>query len=112
MGRIWLVRHAQVAVRGVCYGQSDVPTKLGVRSAVRRIVSALSKNGVRRCDEVWSSPWTRTRSVADALGARWDVPVQVDPRISELSFGEWEGRTYDALQSTDAGRFEAWMNAF
>jgi alpha-ribazole phosphatase len=110
---LWWVRHAPVVVRGVCYGQSDVATTLDARGAADVVEREL--DGVRPAPALeclWTSPWERTRRVADEVGARRGLPVRVDARLSELSFGEWEGRTYAELEANDGARYAAWMAAW
>lgn len=109
MGTIWLVRHAPVTVRGICYGQRDVPTIRTAIEAATIISAAWDLAGAPLCDELWSSPWQRTRSVAHALASRWGVPCRVDERLSELAFGDWEGRQFTEIENTDPARLSRWM---
>lgn len=108
----WLVRHAPVAVHGVCYGQSDVPTVVDAIEAAETVAGEWARTGRVACVEVWSSPWQRTRSVANVLAERWRVPHRIDARLSELHFGVWEGRHYADIERDDAARFGDWMRAY
>lgn len=112
MAGIWLVRHAPVTVSGVCYGQSDVPTVLDAGAATDAVMRDWRRLDRPRCDEVWCSPWVRTRLVAQELAQRWNVPCRADPRLSELGFGEWEGRRYADIERDDGERFSRWMKAY
>lgn len=112
MGRIWLVRHAPVSVSGVCYGQSDVPTALDAQAAADRIADYWRGTENPHWDELWCSPWARTRSVAEELARRWSIPCFADTRLSELCFGEWEGRAYADIERDDGERFSQWMRAY
>jgi len=104
MREIWLVRHAPVAVKGLCYGQSDVPCDPGPAEAAAHVAAR-----VPPFPEVWASPWARARDVAQHLAERWGAPLRVDARLSEMSFGEWEGRPFSELEQADPQRFAAWM---
>lgn len=107
MPEIWLARHAQPASSGVCYGQSEVPVVLGAAHAARELRERLPS-----CPqlELWSSPWARCREVAEELGRLLRTDVNVDARLSELSFGAWEGRSYAELERD--GAFQAWMQNY
>jgi broad specificity phosphatase PhoE len=35
---------------------------------------------------------------------------RLDARLRELSFGEWEGRTWDEIHASDAARLDAWAS--
>jgi len=109
---IWLARHAPVAVQGVCYGQHDVPVAIEAEQAAERVISRWEALGHGGVPELWSSPWVRTRNVAEVLSRRWGAELHVDARLSELSFGEWEGRRFDDLEREDGPRFARWMCAF
>ena len=103
---LYVVRHPPTTAPGICYGQSDVPVAVAPAAAARTIETQLA--GVVPA-AIACSPWARTRVVAELLGQTWNVPVFVDARLSELAFGEWEGRAYADLERDDAVRFSAWM---
>jgi alpha-ribazole phosphatase len=101
-----VARHAPVDADGICYGQSDVPTRMDAREASALLLEQLARDSAR-VSRVWTSPWRRTRGPSTLVAAALRVPLAVDPRLSELAFGEWEGRAYADLEG-DA-RFAAWM---
>jgi probable phosphoglycerate mutase len=87
---LWLVRHGQTTANaaGLLSGWLDVPlTELGEAQA-RHAAGLLAG---QTFDGVWSSDLRR--AVATARIA-WGEPV-TDPRLRELSFGEFEGRHWD-----------------
>lgn len=53
-------------------------------------------------DRIISSPLTRCSDFARELATRHALPLAMDPRLMELGFGEWEGRTAAELMRTDA----------
>jgi alpha-ribazole phosphatase len=107
MPEVWLARHAKPAMSGVCYGQSDVPVVLDAAQAARELRQQLAPGPDL---ELWSSPWARCREVAEELGRFLQMNVNVDARLSELSFGAWEGRSYVELERDTA--FEVWMQNY
>ena len=57
-----------------------------------------------------SSPLQRCAHFADELGGRLDLPVQREPGLQELHFGDWEGRSAAQIMEDQAdalGRFWA-----
>jgi len=106
MMEVWLVRHAPVAASGICYGQSDIPCTLDPAEAATRIAAAAPV----RFSELWASPWARTRDVAEQLAARWRISLRIDPRLSELSMGAFEGRPFTQLKCEPA--FREWMRSW
>ncbi|MBF0340595.1 MAG: alpha-ribazole phosphatase family protein [Magnetococcales bacterium] len=62
-------------------------------------------------DLILSSPLRRCAAFAQALGERDKMPVRVDPRLREMSFGSWEGRTSAEILATDGDRLTRfWKN--
>ena len=112
MGEVWLVRHAPTALSGVCYGQSDVPVTLEPIDAARAITQRWQELRAGEAPELWTSPWARTQPVAEEMARLWRTRCHVDARLSELSFGLWEGRAYVELERTDSVRFQHWMHSY
>jgi alpha-ribazole phosphatase len=112
LGVLWLVRHAPTARSGVCYGQSDVPVTLEPAAAASVIAERWEKLNPRLVPELWSSPWARTRPVAEHLAERWQTTCRVDARLSELDFGRWESREYAEIERSEPARFRAWLAAY
>jgi alpha-ribazole phosphatase len=105
---IWFVRHAPSAVHGVCYGQHDIPVTLEPSVAAARVAEAW--RGPE--PELWSSPWARCRLVAEELARLWQLPLRLEPRLSEISFGVWEGQAFAALERDHAAPFQHWMQNY
>jgi alpha-ribazole phosphatase len=109
---LYLVRHAPVVASGVCYGQCDVPVALDPEDAAQMVIDRWESLGHAGAPELWSSPWARTRELAEVLARRWDTELFIDARLSELAFGEWEGRRFTDIELCDRDRFEDWMREF
>ena len=102
-GAPWLalVRHPPVVSGGRCYGRTDLLPDPAEAVALAERLRPLA--GL-----VWTSPARRCRDVAAALG-----PHQVDDRLAELDFGEWEGRLWDGVPrpALDAWVLDPWRFA-
>ena len=88
-----LLRHAETdwsAARRL-QGRTDIPLNDAGRRAVsgRRIPSAC------HAMQVVSSPLLRCTQTAQCLGL---APVSLEPRLTEMSWGDWEGRTLAVLR--------------
>jgi broad specificity phosphatase PhoE len=88
-----LMRHADTAwsVAGRIQGRTDVPILGG---AARRLPERC--RGMR----VVASPLRRCTETAALLG----LPYETDPRLMEMHWGEWEGRTLAQLREHPAMR--------
>ena len=100
-----LLRHG-LPVGGHRYrGQTDDP--LSERGWVQMWSAVGDERPWRR---VVTSPLSRCRDFAYALGERHGLPVYEDVRLKEVGFGVWEGHTALELDAADPGavaRFHA-----
>ena len=94
--QVFLIRHPRPIIgRGICYGRLDVdcedphPIALGLRPQIPADTPVIS------------SPLRRARVLAQAL----DPCASIDERLSEIDFGEWEGRPWDDI---DRAALDAW----
>ncbi|GAA0442242.1 bifunctional RNase H/acid phosphatase [Acrocarpospora corrugata] len=62
-----------------------------------------------RIDAIVSSPLTRARQTAEAVGARVGLPVRVDKGLREADFGTWEGMTFAEIQERWPDDLAAWL---
>ncbi|GIZ11663.1 alpha-ribazole phosphatase family protein [Pseudomonas sp. NCCP-436] len=106
---LYLIRHTRVGCApGLCYGQLDVPLAKSFAEEAHAVRESLAVRFPAGLPPVWSSPSQRCRALADALL----VPYRVDPRLMELNFGLWEGRTWAELDSPQARHWaDHWQSA-
>jgi len=103
--RLWLVRHARPLVAaGVCYGRLDVAADPGATLQTAEALARDLPQGVR----VHCSPLQRCTALARALQAlRPDTLHGIEPRITELDFGAWEGQPWSRIARSE---IDAWAN--
>jgi broad specificity phosphatase PhoE len=87
---------------------------ISINEAGRRQAEALAGRlrGVP-FQRVVTSPLFRARETAEIVVARTPladgVAIEVDPRLKEMDYGAWEGRTYEDLETNDAEARAAWV---
>ena len=88
--QLYLIRHPtpQVAA-GTCYGRTD----LALAEHVAEVASLIAAQLPPRID-TYSSPLQRCRLLAEAL----HPAPQIDPRLQEMDFGDWEMTPWDRIQ--------------
>jgi alpha-ribazole phosphatase len=87
-----LIRHGEPVGGRKYRGQTDDPLSETGWAQMRRATGEHCPWQV-----VISSPLLRCSDFARELTARHGLPLVLDPRLVELGFGSWEGRTSDEL---------------
>ncbi|MBW3655640.1 MAG: histidine phosphatase family protein [Gemmatimonadetes bacterium] len=107
MLRLTLVRHGSTALNEQrrYQGAMDAPLSERGREEARRLGGRLRRE---RFDAVVSSDLVRCTGTAALACAQGAVP---DPRLREMDFGRWDGRTYDECLAADGERFRRWIDA-
>lgn len=97
MPRLAVIRHAETewsAARRL-QGRSDLPLTAAGRDAVARWRLPPPVDGFARV----SSPLLRCRQTAERL--RPERPFTIEPRLIEMDFGTWEGRTLAEIRAAE-----------
>ncbi|TMP38630.1 histidine phosphatase family protein [Pseudoalteromonas rubra] len=95
---LYFIRHGEPLETGRLLGRTDMPaSELGNEQVYAQL---------QACDavtQVMSSPLQRCQTVARAFCESAGLSLQIDPRLSEMDFGDWDGQSYEALwQSTQS----------
>ena len=83
-----LIRHGEPVGGSKYRGQTDDPLSEKGWAQMRAALV-----GHQPWEVVVTSPLVRCRAFAEELAARLALPLEVDARLMEIGFGEWEGRT-------------------
>ena len=112
MPRIYLLRHGETVwnTEQRLQGQLDSPlTETGQRQAEghgEKLRSLLPGDSFR----LVSSPLGRTVATAKIVAAKIGIKpehIELEDRLKEVSFGNWEGKTRSEVMKTDLSRFES-----
>ena len=103
---LYLIRHGQTVWNssGRYQGRTDVAlSEKGIAQAEK------TKERFRpvSLDGVISSPLKRAAHTAKGIAQTHGLPLETDARLEELSFGDWEGKTYDEIEKIWPGMIEA-----
>jgi alpha-ribazole phosphatase len=98
--RFWMIRHAIVEenARRLIYGTMDVELCPHSLEAQRPMYAALARRLPRPA--VWlASPLSRTQRTAEAIfrAGYLEQELTIEPGLSELEFGAWQGLAHAAL---------------
>ncbi len=110
--RVILLRHGRTTWNATArfQGQTDVPLDdVGVGQA-QRTAEALYQQLVGTDVTILSSDLSRAAQTARALATKLHVEVGLDPRLREVSAGDWEGLTRDEIVQQWADDYAAWRH--
>lgn len=85
----------------IAYGALDVPVADKVVAAYGEKITNLG------FERIITSPLVRAQALATMLAAQWQVPLQVDDRLREISLGTWEGRRFADIATEEGDAYRA-----
>ncbi|MEL7109493.1 MAG: alpha-ribazole phosphatase [Pseudomonadota bacterium] len=100
-----LLRHTTPLVaEGTCYGRTDLPLTETFEQEAEQVIAELPKIA-----KIVSSPLQRCRRLADAVGQARGLAVTIEPNVTEMDFGTWEGRLWSDIPRQD---IDQWAGDF
>ena len=93
--QITLVRHTAVSPEWqvVCYGNTDIPLADTFAEEAPRVAAQID---LSLYDRILSSPLSRALKLAQYCVPQ-DTNIEVDDRLKEMNFGDWEGKHWDSI---------------
>ncbi|MEM6784181.1 MAG: histidine phosphatase family protein [Bacteroidota bacterium] len=105
MKTLHLLRHLPAAnAERRAIGHTDLP--LADPTAPDRLANAWPHEPPTR---LVASPLLRASHTARALSTTWNLEIEHEPRLREMDFGAWDGRSWDEIEQDDAASLHAWM---
>ncbi len=110
MPKIYLQRHTKPDIESqICYGVSDIP--LCEEYTSEHLPRVLDRLRNLHVEQLYTSPLKRCFILACDIKREMNIPnIEVDNRLKELNFGEWEMMHWDDIYMSDEGK--AWFDNF
>ena len=101
---IYLVRHGETAANRarLALGRADPPLTERGNEQADALARALADSGV---EKIFSSPLLRARETAAAIAGALHRDVDVDDRLVEMDYGEWDERSFSEFPPEDLARW-------
>ncbi len=99
-----LIRHGISENHRALLGSSDPPLSPEGRRQVESLADELADTGI---EAIVSSRLRRATETARILGRRQGLPPETDPRLNEISYGEWDGLTWAEIERRDSAAARA-----
>ncbi len=102
---LYFVRHGETVWNhsGRYQGMTDVPLSETGRQQAAKTVDFFQDIPL---DGVYSSDLSRAADTARGIAESHQLPLHQDRRLRELSFGDWEGLTYEEIEARWPGSIE------
>ena len=94
--RFTLMRHGSVAGRPALYGHTNVVLSDKGLSDMHKAAELVDLDD--NIDKIISSPMLRCATFAERYSEMYNIKNQLDPRITEMDFGRWDGLPFDRLK--------------
>jgi len=99
-----LLRHGALT-GGIKYrGQTDDPLTIQGRTDMDLVWQKLAAEA----DMIITSPLSRCAEPATAWAKQARIPCIIEPRIAEMHYGAWEGKTSETIKTEFPGMLEQW----
>lgn len=85
------LRHGETDARDALLGRTDPSLSAAGRDSIARLVAG------RTWSAIVASPLVRASETAKVAAASSGQTVEIDPAWREIDFGDWDGRSRDAL---------------
>jgi broad specificity phosphatase PhoE len=103
------IRHAETDLAGRFCGHSDPPVN---QRGLRQIEDLIERLRAESIDTIYASDLSRSLTTADAIGRAFALaPIKL-PEIREIYFGQWEGLSWQEIESRDRDYACRWSEAY
>lgn len=107
--QLLLIRHAETDLAGTFCGQANPSVNEAGQLQIAELVSRLQPH---RLEAVYSSDLARALTTAEAIATAFSVPMHINTELREISFGDWEGLTWQECEQQDAAYAKRWADEF
>ncbi len=112
---ITLLRHGTTAanIEKRFAGRTDEPLHPEGEAAVRALAADLAagRHDLPPVTAIACGPLARTRQTAAILADRLDLPVAIEPRLTEIGITHWDGLTKEEIRSRFGDQYPTWLAA-
>ena len=103
------IRHAETDLAGRFCGHSNPPVNEHGQCQIEELLQLLEGESI---DAVYSSDLLRSLTTADAIAKKFGLAPVTIPGLREIDFGEWEGLSWEEIESRDRNYASKWSKAY
>lgn len=108
MTTLFLIRHGETFANRLNYMQGTLDTKITCLTArgIKQAQSYRTWAQDKKINRVYTSPLKRAYETTQIICANNPLPIIVDKRLTELSYGRWNGKSIVKLEKQYAKYFD------
>jgi broad specificity phosphatase PhoE len=107
--RLFLIRHGNTIdeeTKKVYKGRINIPLSEKGRERMTRAAAFLATSGIER---VFTSTLSRSIESGRVIGLTHGLQVEIEPAFDEVSFGLWEGLSFEEIRQRYPGQQARWI---
>lgn len=106
--KLILLRHGETEWNSLrrYQGHTDIPLNDTGREQAQKAAEYLLKH--EELEAIYCSDLSRTRETAQIAADKLKLPVRLDSRLREASFGIWEGMSFSDVYKHHSQQFNSW----
>lgn len=93
--KITLVRHGRVNGKAALYGHTDIELSTQGKQDLHITLQRVHQDVA--IERIVSSPLIRCAALATEFSFQHQIPLQIEPELMEMHFGNWDGIAFDEL---------------
>ncbi len=106
MSDLFFIRHAETNMAGTFCGHLD--PEINARGLLQ-LEELLRRIRMEDIGAVYTSDLLRARTTARAIAEAFAVECYVSSALREISFGQWEGLTWEQIEQRDSAYSSRWI---
>jgi probable phosphoglycerate mutase len=112
MTEFYLIRHGQTSANAMGLKQGTINTDITYLNdnGKKQAQNLHDKFDISFADRIICSPLDRTRNTAEILNNGRNLPMDIDDRLLEISYGQWDGKKNSDLRKQYPDVFNAYWN--
>jgi broad specificity phosphatase PhoE len=103
------IRHAETDLAGRFCGHSDPPVNQRGLHQIEELIATIKAESI---DAIHASDLSRSLTTAEAIGRVFGLSPIKAPELREIDFGEWEGLSWQEIESRDQVYARRWSEAY
>jgi alpha-ribazole phosphatase len=108
---LYLLRHQKVLGAPALYGHTDIAVDDDLQRELASTVAAQIHSQTLNVSQLISSPLIRCHRLSQLVQQRTELPLSVDSSFQEMSFGEYDGVTFDSMSQQRWQQLEPFWSA-